>query len=40
MGLLVSEWLIPTPVEVIPGKREPVGVAGPIDAAGHQGVGL
>ena len=23
-----SEWLIPTPVEVIPGKRGPVGVAG------------
>ncbi len=23
-----AEWLIPTPVEVIPGKRGPVGVAG------------
>ena len=23
-----SEWLIPTPVEVIPGRRGPVGVAG------------
>ena len=22
------EWLIPTPVDVIPGKRGPVGVAG------------
>ena len=26
------EWLIPTPVEVIPGKRGPVGVAGRADA--------
>ena len=23
-----TEWLIPTPVEVIPGKRGPIGVAG------------
>ena len=23
-----AEWLIPTPVEVIPGKRGPIGVAG------------
>ena len=23
-----AEWLIPTPVEVIPGRRGPVGVAG------------
>ena len=35
-----ADWLIPTPVEVIPGKRGPVGVAGRGDAAGHQGVGL
>ena len=27
-----AEWLIPTPVEVIPGKRGPVGVAGRVDA--------
>ena len=27
-----AEWLIPTPVEVIPGKRGPVGVAGRADA--------
>ncbi len=26
-----AEWLIPTPVEVIPGKRGPVGVAGRAD---------
>ena len=26
-----AEWLIPTPVEVIPGKRGPVGVAGRVD---------
>ena len=25
---LGAEWLIPTPVEVIPGKRGPIGVAG------------
>ena len=29
-----SEWLIPTPVEVIPGRRGPVGVAGRADATG------
>ena len=28
-----TEWLIPTPVEVIPGKRGPVGVAGHVHAA-------
>ena len=28
-----AEWLIPTPVEVIPGKRGPVGVAGRTEAA-------
>ncbi len=28
-----SEWLIPTPVEVTPGKRGPVGVAGRANAA-------
>ena len=27
-----AEWLIPTPIEVIPGKRGPVGVAGRVDA--------
>ena len=27
------EWLIPTPVEVIPGSRGPVGVAGRVNAA-------
>ena len=27
-----AEWLIPTPVDVIPGKRGPVGVAGHADA--------
>lgn len=26
-----AEWLIPTPVEVIPGKRGPSGVAGRVD---------
>ena len=35
-----AEWLIPTPVEVIPGKRGPVGVACRVDTAGHQGIGL
>lgn len=25
-----GEWLIPTPVEVIPGRRGPAGVAGPL----------
>ena len=29
-----ADWLIPTPVEVIPGKRGPVGVAGQPDKAG------
>ena len=29
-----AEWLIPTPVEVIPGKRGPAGVAGRADATG------
>ena len=29
-----ADWLIPTPVEVIPGKRGPVGVADRIDATG------
>ena len=29
-----SEWLIPTPVEVIPGRRGPIGVAGRADATG------
>ena len=28
-----AEWLIPTPVEVIPGRRGPVGVAGRADRA-------
>lgn len=29
-----AEWLIPTPVEVSPGRRGPVGVAGRADEAG------
>ena len=29
-----SEWLIPTPVEVIPGRRGPAGVAGRVVEAG------
>ena len=29
-----AEWLIPTPVEVVPGRRGPVGVAGRADGAG------
>ena len=29
-----AEWLIPTPVELIPGRRGPVGVAGRGDARG------
>ena len=29
-----AEWLIPTPVEVIPGRRGPVGVAGRADGVG------
>ena len=28
-----AEWLIPTPVEVIPGRRGPVGVAGRLEVA-------
>ena len=28
-----QEWLIPTPVEVIPGSRGPFGIAGASDAA-------
>lgn len=27
-----AEWLIPTPVEVVPGRRGPMGVAGPLPA--------
>ena len=30
-----AEWLIPTPVEVIPGRRGPTGVAGRINPAGE-----
>ena len=30
-----ADWLIPTPVEVTPGKRGPVGVAGRANAAGQ-----
>ena len=29
-----AEWLIPTPVELIPGRRGPVGVAGRADGPG------
>ena len=29
-----QEWLIPTPVEVSPGRRGPAGVAGRVDGAG------
>ena len=29
-----AEWLIPTPVEVTPGRRGPVGVAGRVQQAG------
>ena len=29
-----AEWLIPTPVELIPGRRGPSGVAGRVDMAG------
>ena len=28
-----AEWLIPAPVEVVPGKRGPVGVAGRVNAS-------
>ena len=31
-----AEWLIPTPVEVIPGKRGPIGVAGRAEVVGQQ----
>ena len=31
-----AEWLIPTPVEVMPGKRGPVGVAGRVDLEKHR----
>ena len=34
-----SEWLIPTPVELVPGKRGPVGVAGRIDEAAGGRIG-
>ena len=30
-----AEWLIPTPVELIPGRRGPAGVAGRVDMAGN-----
>ena len=30
-----AEWLIPTPVEVAPGRRGPSGVAGRVDTARH-----
>ena len=30
-----GDWLIPTPVEVVPGKRGPVGVASRSDVAGR-----
>ena len=29
-----AEWLIPTPVEVIPGRRGSIGVAGRVDFPG------
>ena len=29
-----AEWLIPTPVEMIPGRRGPTGVAGRVDVTG------
>ncbi len=32
-----SEWLIPTPIEVMPGRRGPVGVAGRVDETGSGG---
>ena len=34
-----AEWLIPTPVELVPGTRGPVGVAGRAGRAGTSGVG-
>ena len=33
-----AEWLIPTPVAVIPGQRGPVGVAGRVSATADDGV--
>ena len=30
-----AEWLIPTPVEVVPGRRGPVGVAGRVEGTGE-----
>ena len=30
-----AEWLIPTPVEVTPGRRGPAGVAGRVDTGGE-----
>ena len=33
-----AEWLIPTPVELVPGRRGPVGVAGRAGGAGASGV--
>ena len=29
-----AEWLIPTPVELVPGRRGPAGVAGRVDETG------
>ena len=34
-----AEWLIPTPVELVPGRRGPAGVAGRAGGAGASGVG-
>ena len=34
-----AEWLIPTPVELVPGRRGPAGVAGRAGGAGTSGVG-
>ncbi|MXZ23729.1 MAG: helix-turn-helix domain-containing protein [Caldilineaceae bacterium SB0665_bin_21] len=31
-----AEWLIPTPVDVVPGKRGPVGVAGRVPATADE----
>lgn len=31
-----AEWLIPTPVDVVPGKRGPAGVAGRVPAAADE----
>ena len=30
-----AEWLIPTPVEVVPGKRGPAGIAGRVETGGR-----